>query len=167
MNNPAPTYGVCRFTVYTSTGGNGASTDGTSTLTGSGFTAQMNGMAISITDQFYNLILNTTITYVSATQVTMSTNVATNSNLSWALIASSNGVPVMDIYCYRDATNTGQGDAVIAYGLQQPDTYTIVPVFGIRDGSGNLSWRDLARQTVQVYATTQNKQFPVSPNVTI
>ena len=85
---------------------------------------------------------------------------------STGAVAKSNNVAVQDIYCYCDSTHSNIGDAAIAYGFQAAGTYVIVPVFGIKDGSGNLSWRELEKKQITVFAMTSSG-IAVSPNVTI
>ncbi len=82
-------------------------------------------------------------------------------------VAISNGVPIQDVYCYRDATNAGKGVAVIAYGFQAADTFEIVPVFGVHTAGGALDWRELERITVKVYPLTSANGIALTPNVTI
>ena len=161
MTNPAASYGICRVTVFTSTGGPAGAitvssgvytlTDPTGTATTS-FNSGMVGMNVALSQNGVFIGYYAIATFVSATAVTLSGTPSTATGLTWALVASSNGVPVQDLPCYRDSTTSGQGDLIISYGFQLPDKYTIVPVYGVHTSSGALNWHQQAKQTVRVNA---------------
>lgn len=71
-------------------------------------------------------------------------------------IATSNNIPVKDIYCYRDLKNSGQGRIRVAHGFQVPDTYTFTPTYEVNDENGHLDWK--------IQGPTSLRVIPVQPN---
>src|ERR1051326_2060416 len=67
-------------------------------------------------------------------------------------IATSNGVNMADINCYRHPTESNTAIGKMAYGVQVADEFTILPFYGVKNLDGTLDWRALSSIKVKVYA---------------
>ncbi len=82
-------------------------------------------------------------------------------------VATSNGVPIKDIFCYRDSANSGQGDAKITHGFQVPDTYAIVPTYAVNDVDGKLDWVKQASRKITVISIIPSQLNDSEPIISV